>query len=130
MVHDSMEPSELWNRRLAHVHYIALSLASKEVNGLPKIQTKHEGIFKGCAKGKNIKNTFPRRESKEKGILEFIHSNVCGPMSSNSLIGYVNYVSFIDYFSRKTWIYLLKRKYEVFNKFKEFKTCDGESHRK
>ena len=42
-------------------------------------------------------------------------------MSSSSLSGYVYYVSFIDYFSRKTWIYFLKNKDEVFNKFREFK---------
>ena len=42
-------------------------------------------------------------------------------MSSNSLSGYVYYFSFIDYFSMKTWIYLLKIKDEVFSKFREFK---------
>ena len=42
-------------------------------------------------------------------------------MSSSSLRGYVYYVSFIDDFSRKTWIYFLKKKDEVFSKFKEFK---------
>ena len=31
------------------------------------------------------------------------------------------YVSFIDGFSRNTWIYFLRKKYEVFSKFKEFK---------
>ena len=36
-------------------------------------------------------------------------------------VGYVYYVSFIDDFSRKTWIYFMKNKDEVFNKFKEFK---------
>ena len=34
---------------------------------------------------------------------------------------YAYYVSFINDFSRKTWIYLLRRKDEVLNKFKEFK---------
>ena len=43
-------------------------------------------------------------------------------MSSSSLRGYVYYVSFFDDFSRKTWIYFLKRKDEVFNKFNEFKS--------
>ena len=71
-------------------------------------------------KGKNTKKTFPSSESKAKGILEIIHYDVCGLMSSSSLSGYV-YVSFLDYFSRKTWIYFLKIKDEVFNKFKEFK---------
>ena len=31
------------------------------------------------------------------------------------------YVSFIDEFSRNTWIYFLKKKSEVFDRFKEFK---------
>ena len=81
------------------------------------MQEKHEGVCKGCAKGKNTKKTFPSSESKEKGILEIIHSDVCGPMSSSSLSGYVYYVYFIDDFSRRTWIYFLKNKYEVFNNF-------------
>ena len=42
-------------------------------------------------------------------------------MSSCSLSGYVYYVSFIDYFSRKTWIYFMKNKDELFSKLKEFK---------
>ena len=62
------------------------------------------------------------RKEKNKGILEIIHSDVCSPMSSSSLSGYVYYVSFIDYFSRKAWIYFLKSKDEVFSKFKEFKS--------
>ena len=42
-------------------------------------------------------------------------------MSSSPLSGYVYYVSFIDDFSRMTWIYFMKNKDEVFSKFKEFK---------
>ena len=44
LVHDTIEPNELWNRRLAHVHYRALPLASKAVEGLPKMQMKREGV--------------------------------------------------------------------------------------
>ena len=47
--------------------------------------------------------------------------DVCRPMSSSSLSGYVYYVSFIDGFSRNTWIYFLKGKSEVFSNFKEYK---------
>ena len=103
------------------MHYRALPLARKVVEGLPEIQAKHEGVCKGCAKGKNTKKTFPSSKIKAKGILEIIHSDVCGPMSSSSLSGYVYYVSFVDDFSRKTWIYFMKNKDEVFSKFKEFK---------
>ena len=85
------------------------------------MQAKHDGVYKGCAKGKNTKNTFPSSESKAKGILEIIHSDVCGPMSSSYLRGYVYYIYFINEFSRMKWIYFMKNKDEVFNKFKEFK---------
>jgi transposase InsO family protein len=53
--------------------------------------------------------------------LELIHLDVCGPMPSTSLSGYVYYVSFIDDYSCKTWVYFLKSKDEVLGKFKEFK---------
>ena len=59
--------------------------------------------------------------NKGKGILDIVHSDVCGPMSTTSLRGYVYYVSFIDDYSRNTWIYLLKGNDELFGKFKEFK---------
>ena len=94
------------------MHYRALPLASKAVEGLPKIQAKHDGVCKGCVKGKNTKKTFPSSESNTKAILEIIHSGVCSPMSSSSLSWYVDYVSFIDDFSRKTWIYFMKNKDE------------------
>ena len=104
------------------MHYRALPRARKFVEGLLEIQEKHQGACKGCVKGKNTKKTFPSNERKEKEILEIIHSDVCSPMSSNSLSGYVHYVSFIDDFSRNTWIYFMKNKDEEFRKFKEFKT--------
>jgi hypothetical protein len=50
-----------------------------------------------------------------------MQSDVCGSMLATSLSRYAYYVSFIDDYSRKNWIYLLKAKNEVFGKFKEFK---------
>ena len=91
------------------------------MTGLPDMKIKHKGICKGCVKGKNIKNPFPKSETKTKGTLELIHSDVCGPMYYTSLSGFEYYITFIDDFSRKTWIYFLKSKSEVFEKFKEFK---------
>ena len=40
LVHDSVEPNDLWHRRLVHVHYKALPLASKVVEGLPEMKKK------------------------------------------------------------------------------------------
>jgi transposase InsO family protein len=121
MAHSIENPCELWHRRLSHINYKALPYISKAVTGLPELKVDHEGVCNGCAQGKNIKNPFPKRDSKAEGVLELIYSDVCGPMPSTSISGYVYYVSFIDDYSRKTWVYFLKSKDEVFNKFKEFK---------
>jgi transposase InsO family protein len=121
MTHAIENPCELWHRRLAHTNYKALPYVFKAVTGLPDLKVDHEGVCNGCAQGKNIKNPFPKRDSKAEGVFELIHSYVCGPMPSSSISGYVYYVSFIDDYSRKTWVYFLKSKDEVFSKFKEFK---------
>ena len=44
LVHESIEPSELFHRSIAHVHYRALLMTSKVVLGFPEIQEKYEGI--------------------------------------------------------------------------------------
>ena len=47
--------------------------------------------------------------------------DVCGPIKPSSL-GKSNYfLLFIDNFSRKTWVYILKEKLKVFENFKKFK---------
>jgi len=43
-------------------------------------------------------------------------------MSNTTLGGHLYYVTFIDDHSRKTWLYLLKTKDEVFEKFMEFRS--------
>jgi hypothetical protein len=92
---------ESWNRRLAHINYKALPYICKTVTGLPELISDNEGVYNGCAQGKNIKNLFPKRDSKTEGVLKLIHSNVCGPMPSSSINGYVYYVLFINDYSPK-----------------------------
>ena len=52
LVHESIEPSELWHRRLAHFHYKSLPMAIKVVSELLEIHAKYEGICKGFEQGK------------------------------------------------------------------------------
>ena len=81
--------------------------------------------------GKNIKKPFPQNEHKSKDPLDLVHSDVCGPMSVQSFRGYSYCVTFIDDYSRKTWIYFLKAKSEVFDRSREFKTLiENQTRRK
>jgi hypothetical protein len=121
MTHAIENPCELWHRIFSHINYKVLPYVCKAVTGLPELKVDHEGVCNGYAQRKNIKNPFPKRDNKAKGVLELIHSDVCSPMPSSSINGYVYYVPFIDDYSCKTWVYFLKSKDEVFSKFKELK---------
>eukprot|EP00253_Pinus_taeda_P027514 PITA_27514 len=110
---------QLWHQRYTHVHYKALSRMKDFVKGISKIKIEHDGACKGCVLGE--KGRFTRSDSKSEGILDLIHSDVCAPMSNKSLGGHLYYVTFIDDYSHTTWIYFLKSKDEVFEKFLEFK---------
>ena len=121
LIHDTTIPCELWNRRISHINYKALPYVSKVVTGLPDLKIDHEGVCKGCVKGKNINNPFLKSDTKSEGIPELIHSYECSPIPSTYLSGYVYYATFIDDYSCKNWVYFLKSKDEVFGEFKEFK---------
>ena len=54
-------------------------------------------------------------------MLELVHTNVCGPMSTQAKGGYEYFITFTDDYSRYGYVYLMRRKSEVFEKFKEFR---------
>jgi len=52
-----------------------------------------------------------------KNPLSVVHSDVCGPFDVSSLEGNKYFLTFIDEFTRKIWLYLLKEKKKVFSLF-------------
>ena len=54
-------------------------------------------------------------------MLELVHSDLCGPMSVQARGDFEYFISSIDDYSRYGYIYLMRRKSECFDKFKEFK---------
>lgn len=86
-----------------------------------KISIERDYVCRGCALDKYTKETFSRSNNRAKSVMGLIHSDICGPMSTKNLSSVEYFVTFIDDHSRKTWIYFLKTKDEVFGRFKEFK---------
>ena len=60
MTHAIENSCELWHRILNHINYKALPYVSRVVTCLPEFKIDHEGVCKGCAQGKNIKNPFSK----------------------------------------------------------------------
>jgi hypothetical protein len=111
----------LWHQRLGHIGEKGLQKLHGKgmVEGMSNCTLDFD-FCEHCIYGKHNRVRFPSSATKEKGILELIHSDVFGPVLVPSLGKFVYYVSFIDDFSRNTWIYFLRNKSEVFDKFKEF----------
>lgn len=109
----------LWHQRMAHLNFEDLNKLS-ESTGV-KIENKDKVVCISCLEGKQSRNSFPSEGSRAKGMLELIHSDVCGPMEVQSLGGANYFVTFIDDYSRKVHVYLIKNKSDVFDKFKEYK---------
>ena len=58
---------------------------------------------------------------RAKEQLELVHSDLCGPMTIQARGGFEYFITFIDDYSRNGYIYLMHRKSEAFEKFKEYR---------
>ena len=84
------------------------------VEGIPSIKFSN-GTCKGCVVGKHVERGY--EEGKVRRffqVLDLVHSDLIGPISTPSY-GNSRYVlTFIDDFSRYYWVYFLKLKSKVF----------------
>ena len=115
--------SKLWHERFGHLNYRSLQQLCKGnmVTGLPMVSCK-DGVCSGCVLGKHHRDSFDKCASWRASVpLELIHSNLCGPLPSASLFGFKYFLTFIDDYSRRTLVYFLKLKSEVFNMFLAYK---------
>lgn len=115
--------ARLWHERYGHLSHRGMrTLQSKGmVRGLLDFEAQ---MFtcSDCLVGKQPRKPMPKKSTwRAKGVLELIHSDICGPISpiSNSGMRYI--LSFIDDYSRKVWVYFLNEKSEAFDQFKIFK---------
>jgi hypothetical protein len=70
-----------------------------------------------CELSKHHRVSFSPSINKSDAPFVLVHTDVWGPSRVVSLSGYRWFVSFIDDFSRTTWVYLLKDKSDVFSVF-------------
>ena len=78
-------------------------------------------LCQNCIQDKMTKRSFTAKGVRAEGYLDLIHSYVCGPFSVNARGGYEYFITFTDDFSRQGYVYLMKKKSEALDKFKEFK---------
>ena len=111
---------DLWHKRLSHISERGLDCLRKK-NLLSGLKDAKIDMCEHCLAGKQTRVSFKHHHSSRKNdLLELVHSDVCGPLKVRSIGGALYFVTFIDDYSRKLWVRLLKTKDQVFNAFREF----------
>ncbi|KAH9722896.1 Integrase catalytic domain-containing protein [Citrus sinensis] len=119
-VADTIDKIKIWHLRLGHIGERGLKELEKQgVLGNEKLGNLD--FCEDCVLGKATRSSFKRSVHKSKDKLEYVHSDLWGPAQQISLGGNSYFLSFIDDYSRKVWVYTLKSKDQVFDKFKEWK---------
>ena len=80
--------------------------------------------------GKQNRMSFRIPSIRKLNVLDFVYSNVCGPIDVESLGGNKYFVTFIEDASQKVWVYFLKTKDQVFEHFKKFHAMAEREKRK
>jgi hypothetical protein len=115
--------SKIWHEQFVHLNYRSLQqLCNQQMVTILPLVSCRDGVCAGCVLGKHHRDSFDKRASwHTSGPLQLVHSDLCGPLSSPSFSGCKYFLTFIDDFSRHTWVYFLKLKSEVFDKFLAYK---------
>ena len=85
---------------------------------LSKVSNLH---CESCQLGKHTRGQFPNRVNKRASSpFTLVHTDVWGPSRTVSTLESRCFVTFIDDFSRCTWLFLMKNISELFSIFEQF----------
>jgi transposase InsO family protein len=111
----SVASQSLTHQRLGHPSLNKMRLLVPSFSKLSSFECQ------SCQLGKHTRHTYSQRVNKSAASpFALVHSDVWGPSRVKSTLGYSYFVTFIDDFSRCTWLFLMKNRSEVFHIFKEF----------
>ncbi|XP_043806668.1 uncharacterized protein LOC122721806 [Manihot esculenta] len=104
----------LWHRRYGHPSSDYLRTL------FPEFKSIDIPVCTSCVLAKSHKSTYHISTNKSDTPFSIIHSDVWGPAPESVSPDYRYFVTFIDDCTRVTWVYLLKQKSEVAEKFCDF----------
>ncbi|KAM1980963.1 hypothetical protein ACFX15_037518 [Malus domestica] len=110
----------LWHKRLGHISKERLIKLSK-TELIPKLDLSTATECVDCLKGKmtNFRKTDAKRSQ---GLLEIIHTDICGPFPVKTICGNKYFINFIDDFSRLGYTFLISEKADALKCFIIYKT--------
>ena len=88
---------------------------------VPRLSTLSSLACESCQLGKHTRVSFPQRlNNRAKSPFELVHTDVWGPCRTASTLGFQYFITFIDDYSRCTWLFLMKNRAELYSIFQKF----------
>ena len=115
-----MNSAYMWHCRLGHIHEGRIQKLLKD-GYLDPFYYKSYTTCEPYLRRKLSNSPFSGIGERATELLQLIHSDVCGPMSTHDIGGYSYFIIFIDDFSWYGYMYLMKYKSEAFEKFRKYK---------
>ena len=109
----------LWHMRLGHMSERGMEILCKR-GLLGNLKMEALKFCEHCVYGKQHRLKFPKGVHTAKATLDLVHADCCGPSKVPSLGGVRYFLSFIDDYSRKTRVFMMKQKSEAFQNFKHW----------
>ena len=75
---------DLWHRRLGHLNHQCMRRLTTMVDGMQLGEGSSSDCV-ACAQGKHTRSVFSSSASRAEGLLDLVHSDVCGPMAVQSI---------------------------------------------
>ncbi|OAE20507.1 hypothetical protein AXG93_948s1140 [Marchantia polymorpha subsp. ruderalis] len=113
--------SRLWHLRLGHVSERGMTELAKQ-GFLDDESITALDFCEECIYGKACRAKFGKGIHRSEAILDYVHTDLWGPAKVPSHGGSRYYMSIVDDYSRRLWVYLLKQKNEALDSFKTWKT--------
>ena len=115
---------ELWHRRFCHlgISNVRKLVKNDLVKGINCNISDDKFFCVNCCDGKNHKQPFNDSGQKKLKPFDLVHSDVCGNINPVSLGGGGYFVTFIDDATRYSWVYIIKKKSDVFDTFCNWKS--------
>ncbi|GJX43365.1 retrotransposon protein, putative, ty1-copia subclass [Tanacetum coccineum] len=112
--------TQVWHKRLGHISEAGLHVLEKQGLFGKKSLGKLD-FCENCVLGKSHRVSFGVGRHNTQGVIDYVHSDLWGPSQVESLGGKAYFLSIVDDYSRRVWVYILRFKHEAFGKFKEWK---------
>ena len=114
--------ADIWHQRLGHPNKQTLQRLNKTYNlHIPPLHFRRMSFCSSCAASKA--KSLPRpthSSSRATRPFQYIHTDLCGPITPSSADGYKHFMVIVDDYSRCVFTYPLKLKSDAYAAFQKF----------